>query len=145
MHAQQEGDSLEVAVAVVAGAAQALAHPCASSTSHLQPPSQTAPPTATTTVASLIAHPPPLAPASPCPLQLGALVPLLLRTMRAPRLATARAAILTFQDLFAAEGLGDAMCTSGAIADDSGPTSSAILALMQKATGEEGTLRLHVG
>lgn len=56
---------------------------------------------------------------------------LLLRTMRAPRLGTARAAICTFKDLFAT--LGEALCFH--IADDSSPTSSAVLALMQKATG----------
>ncbi|KAL4431130.1 hypothetical protein ABPG75_006386 [Micractinium tetrahymenae] len=65
--------------------------------------------------------------------QLETLVPLLLRTMRAPRLGTARAAICTFRDLLATEGLGEALCLY--VADDSSPTSSAVLALMQKATG----------
>lgn len=65
--------------------------------------------------------------------QLAALVPLLLRTMRAPRLGTARAAICTLRDLLTVPGLDEALCLH--VADDSSPTSSAVLALMQKATG----------
>lgn len=38
--------------------------------------------------------------AVPCYVQLTEVVPLLLRAMRAPRLSTARASILTFKDLF---------------------------------------------
>lgn len=67
--------------------------------------------------------------------QMFTLVPLLLRTVRAPRLQTARAAILTFKELFATQALGEALCQH--VADDSGPTTSSLLALMQKATGAD--------
>jgi len=70
---------------------------------------------------------------APARLQLGVLVPLLLRTMRAPKLSTARAAIQTFKDLFATPALVEPLLAL--VADDSSPTSSAVLALMQKATG----------
>ena len=75
---------------------------------------------------------PPSAPPLPTP-QLDTLVPLLVRLMRAPRLGTARAAILTLRELFVA--YGDAL--ADAAADDSSPTSCAVLALMQKATGTD--------
>lgn len=65
--------------------------------------------------------------------QLGALVPLLLRAVRAPRLGTARTAIATFQALFLS--FGDALC--GPACDDSSPTTSALLALLHKATGAD--------
>lgn len=103
-------------------------------------------------------------------LQLPALVPLLLRALRAPRLGTARAAILTLKELFLGwavraggraygcmppqtnskrahdpppscglspppSSYGDALC--GLVADDSSPTSCALLALMLKATGSD--------
>lgn len=65
--------------------------------------------------------------------QLRAAVPLVVRATRAPRLGTMRAAILTLKDLFLS--YGDALCA--AAADDTSPTSSGVLALLQKATGTD--------
>lgn len=71
-------------------------------------------------------------------LQMADLVPVLLHTMRAPRLGTARAAIQTFSDVFQSAATSPALSAAAcaAVADDSTPSSSGLLALMQKATGE---------
>jgi hypothetical protein len=73
--------------------------------------------------------------------QLGSLVPLLLRAVRAPRLGTARAGVITFQALFLS--YGDAMCAPAT--DDSSPSSCALLALLRKATGADLNSRRMAG
>ena len=58
-------------------------------------------------------------------------MPLLVRAMRAPRLDLARAAIAALRELLGACGA----TLAPHVADDSAPTTSALLCLLQKATG----------